>query len=54
LIAFDLDPNGEATGLLNHVGKMVPNFLQTFACTPKRLEKVFLTQFLRELADVEF
>ena len=31
LIAFDLDPNGEATGLLNHVGKMVPNFLQTFA-----------------------
>ena len=31
LIAFDLDPNGEAAGLLNHVGKMVPNFLQTFA-----------------------
>ena len=31
LIAFDFDPNGEATGLLNHVGKMVPNFLQTFA-----------------------
>jgi len=31
LIAFDFDPNGVATGLLNHVGKMAPNSLQTFA-----------------------
>lgn len=31
LIAFEFDPIGEATRLLNHVGKMVPNFLQTFA-----------------------
>lgn len=31
LITFDLDPNGEETGLLNHVGKMDSNFVQTFA-----------------------